>query len=74
MIKLLIHAKRVVSLFHPLRTYYPVEYARTLRSKSDKMISNIRADLDGCTDEWFLDVRNTLDKCVPADSPEEQKL
>lgn len=45
---------------------YAVTHARRLRAETDQKITKMIADLNGCSDRWFLTVDEKLDECVPA--------
>lgn len=59
--------KRIVSLLGPHRQQYEVRYSNYVRREAEQKIRDMRADLNGCTDEWFLTPKTPLDECVPKD-------
>jgi hypothetical protein len=59
--------RQILSLLHPTRRDYAVKYSRELRSEAEQNIEDMKADLNGCTDEWFLVPKSPLDECIPKD-------
>lgn len=45
-----------------------LETNKKLRKDTVEKINKMRADLNGCSDKWFLSVKNPLDECIPKDN------
>jgi len=45
-----------------------LEEAVREREAAERRIRRMQADLDSCSESWFLTPRQTLDDCVPRDS------
>lgn len=59
--------KQIISLLHPIEKTYTSKYSKEMRDESNKKIGDMKADLNGCSDEWFLKAKDTLDECIPND-------
>jgi hypothetical protein len=65
MIKIII---KIFSLLHPIKNDYAIKHSSSLRNLSESRIDGWKADLNGCTDKWFLMAHNSLDDCIPKDN------
>lgn len=44
-----------------------MEKNKKIRKRTADRIDKMVADLNGCSDSWFLSVKTPLDQCVPRD-------
>lgn len=58
---------QIFSLIIPGKRDYVVKYSTELRREAENRIDDMVADLNGCTDEWFLIAETGLDECVQKD-------
>jgi hypothetical protein len=62
--------KMVLKLYDAIKGHTfteQIERAKNMREETDTMIDKMVADLNGCTDKWFLSPKTPLDECIPAD-------
>ena len=54
--------------------YDEIRASRRDRIEAEKKINGMIADLNGCSESWFLSPKQTLDECVPKDSESKNGL
>jgi hypothetical protein len=59
--------KKILQLLNPTREEYALKYSAGVRKATERKIDSMIADLNGCSDQWFLTPRSTLDECIPSD-------
>lgn len=59
--------KQIFHLLHPIDKTYAFKYSRGLRDEAEEKVEEMKADLNGCDEEWFLTPVSPLDECVPGD-------
>ena len=50
---------------------YALKHSKYLREETNEKINTMIADLNGCSDRWFLTPKSPLDDCVPADGDDD---
>jgi hypothetical protein len=51
-----------------------IQKAKQYRQKSEEKIQKMIADLNGCSDKWFLLPKQTLDECVKPDKEKDNDI
>lgn len=59
--------KQILSLIKAEKSNYVIRYSRGVRNEAEQRIDEMKADLNGCSDQWFLMAKNPLDECVRRD-------
>lgn len=59
--------KQIISLLHPIKRDHVITYSSQVREKTERHIEDMIADINGCSDSWFLAAKSALDECVKKD-------
>lgn len=59
--------KQIISLFSSTEKNHALRYSGHVRREAEQNIADMIADLNGCSDRWFLSPKAPLDECIKRD-------
>jgi hypothetical protein len=69
--RLMAALKKYVELLTGRRAEYSLKFSDIIDKEVNKNIDMMKADLNGCTDQWFLKPVERLDECIEKDLEKE---